>query len=171
MTAEGATGRNTGSSISGLRVYCSGPIRGDVTFAENYRRIVDIVSDMGAATLTEIGSNGASDSVVKPSENDEEIYRRDMEWLRSADCVIAEVSAPSHGAGFEICYALFSLDIPVLLLHWDRGKRLSAMLEGCDHTRLELFRYSGREDMATSIGRFLEGLGNRGPRGSSRKEE
>jgi hypothetical protein len=33
---------------------------------------------------------------------EQEIYERDMAWLRSATCVVAEVSTPSLGVGYEL---------------------------------------------------------------------
>ena len=142
-----------GHPANALKVYCPGPIRGDLSFAENYRHLIEKVAETGAVPLTEVGTSPGEDGAA-PGD-DRGIYERDMEWLREADCVVAEVSAPSHGAGFEICYALFALDVPVLLLHWKEGKPLSAMLNGCGHPRLELFRYTGKNEISARIGEFL----------------
>ena len=35
-----------------------------------------------------------------------EIYTRDMRWLEECDVVVAEVSTPSHGVGYEIAVGL-----------------------------------------------------------------
>ncbi len=151
---NGGLYEESGPSAKALKVYCSGPIRGDLSFAENYRHLIEKVAETGAVPLTEVGTSPGDDGEAAPGD-DSGIYERDMEWLREADCVVAEVSAPSHGAGFEICYALFALDVPVLLLHWKEGKPLSAMLNGCGHPRLELFRYTERNEMSARIGEFL----------------
>ena len=55
---------------------------------------------------------------------------RDMDWLKSADLVIAEVTTPSLGVGYELGIAE-KLNIPVLCLYRKTtGKRLSAMISG-----------------------------------------
>jgi hypothetical protein len=55
-----------------------------------------------------------------------------MGWLDQAAAVIAEVTVPSLGVGYEIAYALHARAIPVLGL-CRAGTRLSAMLTGCTH--------------------------------------
>ena len=53
-----------------------------------------------------------------------------MEWLQSADIVVAEVTTPSLGVGYELGIAE-KLNIPVLCLYRpDKGNRLSAMVSG-----------------------------------------
>ena len=47
---------------------------------------------------------------------EEFIYNRDVDWLRESDCVIAEVTQPSLGVGYELGFAE-SLKIPVLCLY------------------------------------------------------
>ena len=53
-----------------------------------------------------------------------------MEWLQSADAVIAEVTTPSLGVGYELGIAE-KLKKPVLCLYRpSEDKRLSAMVKG-----------------------------------------
>jgi len=151
--------------FDGLRVYCSGPIRGDTSFSENYRRLIEMVSELGAVPLAESGnetrreSNKNNDGKYPPG--DRGIYKRDMEWLESSHCVVAEVSAPSHGAGFEISYALFVMGIPVLAFHSRKGKRLSAMLEGCDLPNMTIIHYSDLVESETELRKFLHRVGKK----------
>jgi nucleoside 2-deoxyribosyltransferase len=58
----------------------------------------------------------------------EAVFERDTAWLRACEAVIAEVSTPSHGVGFEIAYAL-ERGKPVLCLARE-GVRISKMLTG-----------------------------------------
>ena len=46
----------------------------------------------------------------------EAVYARDVAWVNGADALIAEVSTPSHGVGYEIALAL-GRGLPVLCLH------------------------------------------------------
>ncbi|MBR6800536.1 MAG: nucleoside 2-deoxyribosyltransferase [Eubacteriaceae bacterium] len=60
----------------------------------------------------------------------EEIYRRDVDYLENADIVIAECSTASLGVGYELCYAE-KLGLPTYVLFKNQdGKRLSAMIGG-----------------------------------------
>lgn len=53
--------------------------------------------------------------IVEKSLNDTEILERDMQWLSQAQVVVAEVTQPSLGVGFEIARAI-TLNKPVLCL-------------------------------------------------------
>ena len=66
----------------------------------------------------------SADSELSPGA----VFERDTAWLRACDAVIAEVSTPSHGVGFEIAYAL-ERGKPVLCLARE-GVRISKMLTG-----------------------------------------
>ena len=69
----------------------------------------------------------ALEAVVEPNE----IYQRDVAWVTGCDALIAEVSTPSHGVGYEIALAL-TQGKPVLCLYRS-GKRVSKMITGNDH--------------------------------------
>lgn len=68
----------------------------------------------------------------------EEIYTRDMAWLQASDALIAEVSTPSHGVGYEIATAVH-LGKPVLTLARE-GVRVSKMLVGNPHIEHRTYR-------------------------------
>jgi len=54
-------------------------------------------------------------SIAEKNLNDAEILERHMEWLSQAHVVVAEVTQPSLGVGFEIARAI-TLNKPVLCL-------------------------------------------------------
>lgn len=62
--------------------------------------------------------------------SEEEIYERDISWLREADIVVAEVSSPSLGVGYEIGKAEQFGKYILCLYRKQEGKRLSAMIAG-----------------------------------------
>ena len=94
----------------------------------------------------------ALEQVVEPGE----VYQRDIQWIRNCDALIAEVSTPSHGVGYEIAFAL-AIGKPVLCCH-RRGARVSKMLTGNDSPTLTLRTYEGVEEALTVIDRFLAEL-------------
>ncbi|MBU2445904.1 MAG: nucleoside 2-deoxyribosyltransferase [Bacteroidetes bacterium] len=138
------------------KIYCAGPISGDVTFQKSYRRIIKLVNELGALALHE------PDLVPNTNLNDKEIYDRDIKWLEESKGVIAEVSAPSLGVGFEISYALFTLKKPVLALYSNQVKRLSAMIKGCDNNSLTVKCYQNEIELEMFVRGFLEDLLKKG---------
>jgi 2'-deoxynucleoside 5'-phosphate N-hydrolase len=60
-----------------------------------------------------------------------QIHDRDIAWLKSADVIIAEVSTPSLGVGYELGRAV-DMGKPILCLYqMNEEKRLSGMISGC----------------------------------------
>ena len=84
------------------------------------------------------------------------IYERDMHWLNLADAMVAEVSGPSLGVGYELSYALHIRRIPVLCLCHLEVRSLSAMVSGNTHPLLTLERYGDVAGMRTIVASFLE---------------
>ena len=83
----------------------------------------------------------------------QEVYARDTRWIESCDALIAEVSTPSHGVGYEIGYAL-NLNKPVLCCCRD-GLRLSKMISGNPDPRLVVRPYKTPEEAVRLVQDFL----------------
>ncbi|MBK7630926.1 MAG: nucleoside 2-deoxyribosyltransferase [Ignavibacteriales bacterium] len=83
-------------------IYCAGPIRGNTTYQENYSEIVRIVESTGHTALSEVSTKFSSSIPLSAKQ----IYTRDIKWIDGSKLLIAEVSGPSLGVGFEVAYAL-----------------------------------------------------------------
>jgi 2'-deoxynucleoside 5'-phosphate N-hydrolase len=94
------------------------------------------------------------EKVVDPVE----IYTRDMNWLRECDAVIAEVSSPSHGVGYEVAYGLF-LNKPVLCCY-KAGKRISKIITGNTSPTLTTFKYESETELVEGVRIFLSSISN-----------
>jgi nucleoside 2-deoxyribosyltransferase len=82
------------------------------------------------------------------------VYQRDVKWVEDCDVLIAEVSTPSHGVGYEIALALF-LGKPVLCC-WREGAIVSKMLTGNTHAKFQAAAYLNDDELAREIDQFLE---------------
>ena len=108
-----------------------------------------------AKELTEAGLKVvALERVVDPAE----VYERDIHWINACDAMIAEVSTPSHGVGYELAYAL-GLGKPVLVCYRD-GATVSKMITGNDHDNLVQLAYQGDRELIEAIDSFLADLGS-----------
>lgn len=91
----------------------------------------------------------ALEQVVVPAD----VYRRDIAWIRDCDSLVAEVSTPSHGVGYEIAYAL-GLGKSVLCCY-RRGARVSKMITGNDSPGLVLCQYKDPAEALAGLDAFL----------------
>ncbi len=138
-----------------MNVYFSCSLTGGRQDQAVYAAIVDHLIDQGHAVPTaHLAHHDVMDleQVVDPSE----IYQRDVEWIRDCDALVAEVSTPSHGVGYEIAYALL-LGKPVLCC-FRRGARVSKMITGNDSPGLQVSAYQDRTDVIAVVERFLSGV-------------
>ncbi|MDX1435966.1 MAG: nucleoside 2-deoxyribosyltransferase, partial [Anaerolineales bacterium] len=95
-----------------MNVYFACSITGGREDQPAYEAIVRAMLEDGHAVPTaHLADTGVIylEEVVEPVE----VYTRDVEWVAASDALVAEVSTPSHGVGYEISYAL-SLGKPVL---------------------------------------------------------
>ena len=112
-----------------MKFYFAGAIRGGREDAQLYENLIAYLKEKGKVLTEHIGCTDLSWEGETSSKN-EEIYNRDIKWLQSADIVVAEVSTPSLGVGYELGIAE-KLNIPVLCLYRPgEGNRLSAMISG-----------------------------------------
>ncbi len=138
-----------------MNIYFSCSLTGGRADEGIYALIVDYLQAQGHVVPTaHLAHPGvmAVEQVVDPVE----VYRRDVEWVRAADALIAEVSTPSHGVGYEIALAL-AKGKPVLCCY-RQGARVSKMITGNAEPGLTLGPYAGEAEALEVLRRFLASL-------------
>lgn len=70
-----------------------------------------------------------------------EIFNREKERIDESDCIVAEVTKPSSGAGGEIVYALLHHKPVLALFYKDAENRLTPMIAGNPSENLYLENY------------------------------
>lgn len=119
-------------------IYFACFIRGGRDDAPAYAELVAHIKER-AVVLSEIFADGTLTALGmdKPSRD---IWQTDTNWIRQSDGVIAEVTNPSLGVGYEIALAE-TIGKPVLaLFRHSEEKRLSAMIEGAPGVRVCTYR-------------------------------
>lgn len=117
-----------------------------------YAALVGHLQALGHRVLTaHLATTAATDEDVDlPAAA---VFDRDTAWLRDSHAVIAEVSTPSHGVGFEIAYAL-ERGKPVLCLARE-GVRVSKMLTGIRQAGFQFRTYRSPEEVLPQLEAFL----------------
>ena len=101
-----------------MKIYFAGSIRGGRADKDKYFEIIDFLSRQAEVLTEHVGSRSLGSEGEKQL-HDDEICRRDLNWLSRADAVIAEVSQPSLGVGYEIGVAE-KIGKPILCLFDER---------------------------------------------------
>ncbi len=135
------------------RVYFACSIRGGRGDQPIYAEIAEIIKaralllseTFADITLTADGSNKSANV----------IYTTDMGWLLSAQLMVAEVTNPSLGVGYELARAE-TAGIPVLALYRPApDRRLSAMVLGAPG--IHVVEYTDVSEVTETIAKFIEG--------------
>jgi 2'-deoxynucleoside 5'-phosphate N-hydrolase len=135
-----------------MNIYFACSITGGRDFESVYQLITrSLAEDRHEVPTAHLAESGvlALEAAVDPVE----IYIRDTTWIRNSDALIAEISAPSHGVGYEIGYAL-ALGKPVLALH-EQGRRISKMISGNPDPNLFVRPYETPEQVIEILRAFL----------------
>ena len=74
--------------------------------------------------------------------------------LSSADFLIAEVTTPSLGVGYEIAFAIQLQKRIICLFRHKKGVRLSAMIAGCPD--ITVVKYDTLKEVKKAIDLFLK---------------
>ena len=121
-----------------MKIYFAGSIRGGRVDIIHYKTIINALEN-----LTNKGEE----------LSDIFIHDRDMNWLNNSDIIVADVSNPSHGVGYEIGRAI-EKGKKIICLFKDSNKyQLSAMINGSD--QLTLIKYTNSRSIVRKINQYF----------------
>ncbi len=132
------------------KFYFAGAIRGGREKVDVFIHINELLEKYGEV----LDKHVANPNVNKLEENFslEERYLRDLKWINECDMVIAEVSTPSLGVGYEVSYAV-SLGKKVIAL-CDEKANISAMIGG--NNKIDLIMYKDVEELLSKLDERLK---------------
>ncbi len=134
-----------------MKIYFAGSIRGGRDDAPLYAEIIRVLQAHGTVLTEHIGD--ALLSAHGEGKAAETIFRRDVGWVREADVIVAEVTTPSLGVGYEIGLAE-QLGKRILCLYRPQpDRKLSAMLLG--NSRLTIVEYREAEEAREKLKALL----------------
>lgn len=137
-----------------VKFYFAGAIRGGRDKVETFIKINDLLKKYGIV----LDEHVANPNVNKLEQNIslEEIYTRDINWIEECDIVVAEVSTPSLGVGYELAYAE-NLDKPIICLY-DENINVSAMIRGNKY--FNLMKYKDDDELIEELDHHLNEMIN-----------
>jgi 2'-deoxynucleoside 5'-phosphate N-hydrolase len=136
-----------------MTIYFAGSIRGGRDDWKIYAEIIALLRQYGTVVTEHVGD--ANVSLGGENAPDRHIHDRDVGWLRGADVLVAEVTAPSLGVGYEIGRAVEWGTKIICLYRPSDGRKLSGMIAGCP--ALSVHHYSRIEDLKQILDRELTG--------------
>lgn len=138
-----------------MNIYFACAITGGRLFEKTYQAITRALLADGHEVPT---AHLASPGVMKLEQIvlAEDVFQRDTAWIQACDVLIAEISTPSHGVGFEVALALF-IGKKVLCLHQE-GQAVSKMIIGNTHPLLTVKSYRMPKEAVSFVRTYLSDL-------------
>ena len=135
-----------------MNIYFACSITGGRDFEPVYQAIIAaLLADWHTIPTAHLADSGviALEAIASPRA----VYERDIAWISNCEALVAEVSTPSHGVGYEVAYAL-SIGKPVLCLY-QAGQPISKMLTGNSHAHIQVNSYQNTDNAIAIVRSFL----------------
>ena len=135
-----------------MKIYFCGSIRGGRQLATTYEKLIALLSEYGKVLTEHLGS----DEIINSKDRiltDKEIHDRDLQWVKESNVVVADVTVPSLGVGYEIGRAI-EMGKPLLcLFNTSSDYTLSAMIAGSDE--VVNHPYKNPEELESILDQFF----------------
>ncbi|KAK7148129.1 hypothetical protein R3I93_012448 [Phoxinus phoxinus] len=140
-----------------MNIYFCGSIRGGRQDVNIYQRIVKKLQQYGKVLTEHI----SYDSLSEKGEDavlDKAIHDRDVEWLMMSDVIVAEVTQPSLGVGYELGRAVEMKKRVLCLFRPSSGKVLSAMIRGASTNSLFHVQDYTEEEVESFLEKYFDSI-------------
>ena len=122
------------------KIYFAGSIWGGHEDVDWYNQLITYLKNFGQVLTAHVGDKNLEAKIKKKPISVNWIYQRDMKWMKEAEVLIAEVTKPSLGVGYEIAKAE-SYNLPILCLYRKLpNKRISALIQGNSKITIQAYK-------------------------------
>ena len=135
-----------------MNIYFSGSIRGGRNDVDIYQKIISHLKTFGNVLTEHIGDNSL-ESDGENKKSNKEIHDRDLELLQESDIIIAEVTNPSLGVGYEIAKAIQYQKKIICIYRKVPDKKISAMILGSND--LTCIEYNNMDSLKITLNSYL----------------
>lgn len=153
-----------------MKIYLAGSMVGGRDFEEGVKEINNALIKLGhevtSPFVVDPEINAARFPDLSGVELDNARFEDDLKRIQEADCVVMEVSQPSHGVGFEMGWttALIRLahqEKPLLFLKHAslREGKNSSLVRGNPHAK---FEYYDKETVGNIVENFMRSVEQEG---------
>ncbi len=125
-----------------MKIYFAGSISGGREHQDIYFQIVEILKNYGAVLTEHVASQDLT-QMGESALSAQAVFQRDLNWIKQADILVAEITKPSLGVGYELAYAE-SLGKPILCLYNTQilkaNQKVSSVILGNPYMQVREYR-------------------------------
>ncbi len=135
-----------------MKIYFAGSIRGGREDVDLYVDLIKYLQTYGEVLTEHVGDKNLFEQGERVI-SDREVHDRDLVWMEESDVMIAEVTTPSLGVGYEIAKAVEMGKQILCLYRPQKDRRLSGMIGGCPG--VTIFEYQTLQEAEGAIRDFF----------------
>lgn len=139
-----------------MKIYFAGSIRAGQEMVDIYKELIIFLKNYGNVVMEHCAIKNVTilDREMKLTDND--LYMRDIEGLKRSDLMIAEVTKPSLGVGFEVAKGVEFGKPVVCLFKKNLGYNLSALIAG--NKEIHVINYETLEEVKEKLNQKIKSL-------------
>ncbi len=136
-----------------MKIYFCGSIKGGREKVDFYHEIIDELKNFGEVLTEHVGNR---DYGVNGYKDSTQVYLQDTTWLLESDIVIAEITVPSLGVGYELAYAEKNHKKVFCFYEKQNEEKISSMIKGDEY--FALYPYNNIEEVKNIIKEIFSNL-------------
>jgi len=138
-----------------MKIYFAGSIRAGREDVVLYGQLIEKLKKYGPVLTEHVGDPKITiDGEGYDTEGDKKVWLKDMDFMKQAEVLVAEITIASLGVGYEIAKAE-EKSIPVLCLFRPAsGKKVSGLIRGCP--KATTIEYETIEEAEKIIEKFFK---------------
>merc|ERR1711962_368577 len=147
------------SGVGLRKIYFCGSIRAGRQDVDLYGVLTEMLAKYGQVVTPFVADKTITITGSEHEGGDRGIHDRDVTLLRESNAIVAEVTQPSLGVGYEIGRAV-DMNKPILCLYRPQpGKLLSAMIRGMDDgSKYLVCDYQKPEELSSVFESFFKSM-------------
>merc|ERR1712179_734712 len=147
------------NSAKRAAIYFCGSIRAGRQDVDLYQRIIDQLDQYGRVLTPFVGDKNITITGSEHEGGDKGIHDRDVAMLEESKVIVAEVTQPSLGVGYELGRAVAMGKRILCLYRPQENKLLSAMIRGAHNdASFTVVDYKDMKDVPAILKKFFAAL-------------
>lgn len=134
-----------------MKIYFAASILGSQTYRPDYLAILEALKKYGTVLTEHVGQK-ASAAQAEEHISPKAVHDRDVAWVMESDVVVAEVSNPSLGVGYEIGRAVEHRK-RVICFHHKSIQKISFMIAG--NSAITVYPYENVDELCMILEKEL----------------
>ena len=121
-----------------MKIYFAGSIKGGRQDVDLYASLIEHLKEKGEVPTEHLGNPSITDK-GEVDKAPEVVHERNVNWLKEADVVVAEVTVKSLGVGYELGLAV-AWKKKILCLFREEEIKLTNMIKGCPGVEVRYYK-------------------------------